>query len=158
MKDFCVWLDSLLGTTIRGQLVVDVTSRIEPDRSACVIVTIDRPVRGDTPIQKVADAVFDDGEETELVWHMVDVANYATEPQFWQYWDEFDEETADIEATVFCCPQCGGDHAGVVNARSNPRILRCHGHDVEGFLDADKRKDPLYKPPCGWEGEWPQPN
>ncbi len=93
---FCEWLESLIGTTIRGRLVVDVTSRIEPGRSGCVIVTVDH-FRGENAVEKLVDAMFDDGEQTELVWHMQDVANFATEPQVWEWWDEFDERMAKHE-------------------------------------------------------------
>ncbi len=156
MNGFCKWLESLLGTTIRGRLVVDAEATIQVDKSGKVVLTLDRDMRGATEIETLANVVMDDGETTEFVWHTDDITQYATAEQIWEYWDEFDERTADLEYAGFCCPQCGGDHAGSVDAINKPGILRCHGHDVPAFLEADKRKDPLYKPPCGWEGAWPQ--
>lgn len=85
LSDFCDFLLSLTGTTVRGRTVLEVESTIQVDRSGHVVVTVSV---GNDLLEKI----FKDDEE--LVWHLSDVTQFQSVVPVWEYWDEWDERMA----------------------------------------------------------------
>lgn len=84
LNEFCDWLGSLVGTTVRGRTVLDVGSFVELDRSAHVVLTV-------AVGRDVMEMIFKDDEE--LVWHLSDVTQFKSIVPVWEYWDEWEERT-----------------------------------------------------------------
>ena len=91
LSDFCDFLASLIDSTVRGRMVIDVEAVVEIDRSAKIVLTV--AVAG----QDFLDKIFKDDEE--LVWHLSDVTQFQSLVPVWEYWDEWDERTAKEHAT-----------------------------------------------------------
>ena len=85
LSDFCEWLESLMGTTIRGRTVVDIDAFIQGDKSARITVTVSGKRK------TFEEMIFEGNDDDELNWHMVDVTKYRDIEPVWEYWDEFAE-------------------------------------------------------------------
>lgn len=84
IDEFCEWLESLLGKTIRGRVVLDTDTELQFDRSAKITLTVKQG-------RSLGEILRDEGRD-ELIWHIADLNNYASEEPLWQYWDEFDQQ------------------------------------------------------------------
>lgn len=77
------WMQSLVGTSIRGHKVIDVDFSMSVDFSVFVKLKI---ANGHNVLEK---ELLDPRDTDELVWHTADVrVMLLIEPE-WMYWDEF---------------------------------------------------------------------
>ena len=90
LDEFCRWIDSLIGTTIRDREVVDADAQLEGDGSCRIRCTLDA-MRSRPAIDRLASG---DCDNDEVVWHLDDVTHYSTAEQRWEYWDEFADRTS----------------------------------------------------------------
>jgi hypothetical protein len=84
LQDLIAWMESMIGTTIRGRVVNDVDVSISGDGSFKFTACLDSLKH--LPTDRLVANLLD---SDEIVAHGADINTFVPEELRWEYWDEF---------------------------------------------------------------------